>query len=92
LFSSATRRSIGIIPTLQSIGRTDIVFVSFGDFPLASALQPPVTVVDQDPESVGRTAATRLFERIDHPNRRLKRKIVLPVLLIIRGSAEAALP
>jgi LacI family transcriptional regulator len=88
LFSSNARCSIGIIPVLQSIGRADIGLVSFGDFPLASALQPPVTVVDQDPVSVGRTAATRLFERLDHPNRRLKRKIVLPVPLITRGSCR----
>lgn len=88
LFSSNARSSIGIIPALRSIGRADIGFVSFGDFPLASALQPPVTVVDQDPVSVGRTAATRLFERLDHPNRRLKRKIVLPVPLITRGSCR----
>jgi LacI family transcriptional regulator len=88
LFSSNARSSIGIIPALQSIGRTDIAFVSFGDFPLASALQPPISVVDQDPVSVGRAAATRLFERMDHPNRRLKRKIVLPVSLITRGSCR----
>jgi LacI family transcriptional regulator len=86
LFSSNARCSIGMIPALQSIGRVDIDFISFGDFPLASALQPPITVVDQDPGSVGRTAATRLFERLDHPNRRLKRKIVLQVPLITRGS------
>jgi LacI family transcriptional regulator len=88
LFSSNARTSIGMVPALQSVGRTDIGFVSFGDFPLASALQPPITVVDQDPISVGRTAATRLFERLDHPNRRLKRKIVLPVPLIARGSCR----
>jgi LacI family transcriptional regulator len=88
LFSSNARCSIGIIPALQSIGRSDVGFISFGDFPLASALQPPITVVDQDPMSVGRTAATRLFERLDHPNRRLKRKIVLPVPLITRGSCR----
>jgi LacI family transcriptional regulator len=88
LFSSNARCSIGIIPALQSIGRTDVAFISFGDFPLASALQPPITVIDQDPVSVGRTAATRLFERLDHPNRRLRRKIVLPVPLITRGSCQ----
>jgi LacI family transcriptional regulator len=88
LFSSNARSSIEVIPALQSVGRADIGFVSFGDFPLASALRPPVTVVDQDPVSVGRTAATRLFERLDHPDRRLRRKIVLPVPLITRGSCR----
>jgi LacI family transcriptional regulator len=86
LFSSNAWCTLGIIPALQSIGRSDLSLISFGDFPLAAVIQPPVTVIDQDPTSVGRTAATRLFERLDHPNRRLKRRIVLPVPLILRGS------
>jgi LacI family transcriptional regulator len=86
LFSSNARCSISIIPVLQSIDRSDIALVGFGDFPLAASLQPALTVLDQDPIAVGRTAATRLFDRIDHPNRRLKRKTVLPVQLVQRGS------
>jgi LacI family transcriptional regulator len=86
LFSSNAWCTIGIIPALRTAGRSDLPLISFGDFPLATAIQPPLTVIDQDPVSVGRIAATRLFERLDHPNRRLKRKIVLPVPLITRGS------
>jgi LacI family transcriptional regulator len=86
LFSSNAWCTIGIIPALQAIGRSDLPLISFGDFPLAAAIRPPLTVIDQDPMSVGRVAATRLFERLDHPRRRLKRKIVLPVPLIVRGS------
>jgi LacI family transcriptional regulator len=86
LFSSNAWCTIGVIPALQSIGRSDLPLISFGDFPLATAVQPPTTVIDQDPVSVGRTAATRLFERLDHPTRRLNRTIVLPVPLITRGS------
>ena len=89
LFSSNARCTIGIIPALQSAGHSTIPLISFGDFPLAEAIQPPPSVIDQDPVSVGRVAATRLFERIDHPHRRLKRKIVLPVPLIVRGSCCA---
>jgi len=89
LFSSNARCTIGIIPALQAAGHRDIPLISFGDFPLAEAIQPPPSVIDQDPVSLGRVAASRLFERIDHPNRRLKRKIVLPVPLIIRGSCCA---
>jgi LacI family transcriptional regulator len=85
LFSSNARSTIGIIPALQAAGHSAVPLVSFGDFPLAEAILPPPSVIDQDPVSVGRVAATRLFERIDHPNRRLKRTIVLPVPLIIRG-------
>ena len=86
LFSSNARCSVDIVPTLQSLKRTDVAMISFGDFPLASALQPPLTVIDQDPDAIGRLAADRLFERIEHPNRRLKRQIVLPVSLVRRAS------
>jgi LacI family transcriptional regulator len=90
LFSSNARCSFGVVPALQAVGRTDIALISFGDFPLASALQPALTVVDQDPEAVGRLAVDRLFARIDHPTRRLKRRIVLPVSLVRRASCSCA--
>lgn len=86
LFSSNARSSIAVVPALQALGRTDIAFISFGDFPLADALNPTLSVVDQNPNSVGQTAATRLFERLDQPTKRLKRKIVLPVTLVPRAS------
>jgi LacI family transcriptional regulator len=89
LFSSNAWCTIGIIPALQVAGHRTVPLTSFGDFPLAEAIQPPPSVIDQDPVSVGRVAATRLFERIDHPHRRLKRKIVLPVPLIVRGDCCA---
>jgi LacI family transcriptional regulator len=91
VFSSNARCSIGVVPALQSIGRADTALISFGDFPLAEALRPALTVVDQDPVSVGRAAATRLFERLESPDRRLKRKIVLPVSLVIRESCGTSL-
>ncbi len=86
LFSSNARCSVEIVLALQSLKRADVALISFGDFPLASALQPPLTVIDQDPDAIGRLAADRLFERIDHPGRRLKRQMVLPVSLVRRGS------
>lgn len=86
LFSSNARCSQQVVPALQSIGRTDTAVISFGDFPLAGALYPSLTVVDQDPDAVGRAAADRLFERLEHPGRRLRRRIVLPVALVRRAS------
>lgn len=86
IFSSNARSSLGIVPALQSIDRTDVTLISFGDFPLAASLRPALTVVDQDPARVGRVAATRVFERLDHPRKRLKRQIVLPVDLVLRAS------
>jgi LacI family transcriptional regulator len=89
LFSSNARCSLGIVPALQSLDRSDVGLISFGDFPLAGSLRPPLTVVDQDPARLGHVAATRLFERLDRPERRLKRQIVLPVTLVLRGSCAA---
>lgn len=89
VFASNARCTIRIIPALQGAGRGTMPLISFGDFPLANAIQPPPSVIDQDPVAVGRVAATRLFERIDHSGRRLKRKIVLPVSLILRGCCDA---
>jgi LacI family transcriptional regulator len=86
LFSSNALCSIAVVPALQAIGRSDIALISFGDFPLADALDPALSVVDQDPNSLGQVAANRLFERMDHPNKRLKRELVLPVALVLRAS------
>jgi LacI family transcriptional regulator len=86
LFSSNAWCTIGIIPALQAAHQGTIPLISFGDFPLAEAIRPAPSVIDQDPVAVGRVAATRLFERIEHPRRRLKRTIVLPVPLITRES------
>ena len=85
-FSSNARCSIGVVPALQKSGRTDIALVGYGDFPLASALQPALTVIDQNPDALGRAAATRLFQRLDNPDRRRKRRMVLPVRLVLRAS------
>jgi LacI family transcriptional regulator len=90
VFSSNAWSTIGIIPALRAAGHRSVPLISFGDFPLATALEPAPTVVDQDPASVGRAAATRLFERIEHPRRRLRRQIVLPVPLIARASCCAS--
>lgn len=84
IFSADSQSSIAVVPLLHSLRRTDIDFVSFGDFPMAAALDPPVTVLDQNPTSLGRAAAARLFERIDQPGQRRKRQQVLPVELKIR--------
>jgi LacI family transcriptional regulator len=90
VFSSNARVTIAIVTALQALRRKDIGLVGFGDFPTAAALKPAVTVIDQDGDEMGRFAADRLFTRLDHPTRRLRRQTVLPVSLVARASC--ALP
>jgi LacI family transcriptional regulator len=86
IFCADINSTVALIPVLQALGRPDVALVSFGDFPLAASLRPSLTVVDQDPDAIGRFAATRLFERHDHPGREMRRRTVLPVGLIVRAS------
>lgn len=88
IFSSNARCSLGIVPALQAAKRSDVSLISFGDLPLAASLQPALTAVDQDPTRIGTLAATRLFERLDHPGR-TPEQIVLEVGLILRASCRS---
>ena len=92
IFSSNSQGSLALVPELQASGRTELAFVSFGDFPMAAALRPSITVVDQNPEKVGRAAAERLFARIDGLRVSRKRHLVLPVPLVVRDSSPMAAP
>jgi LacI family transcriptional regulator len=88
VFSATTLCTMSLVQALQRAGRTDIAVVGFGDFPMAGALTPPVTVLDQDPARLGRIAVERLVECIENPQAKVRRRTVLPVHLIPRGSGE----
>jgi len=88
IFSSNSRTSVEIIPTLQQLGRTDLAIVGFGDFPMASALQPAVSVVDQNPSRLGRFAAERAVNRLSQSQATFERRTVFDVNLIRRASSR----
>lgn len=85
LFSSNARTTMSLV---HSMGTRRLPLVGFGDFPLADALTPAVTVIDQDPHRLGTLAADRIFVRTEHPRRRLQRANVLDVALVERESCE----
>lgn len=89
VFSANTRCSLRVLPTLHSTGRTDVAFVSFGDFAMAASLAPPVTVVDHSPEAIGRLAADRLLDRMGGDETPV-RTLTAPLHLVPRGSGEVA--
>jgi LacI family transcriptional regulator len=88
VFSSTILCTMSLVLALQRAGRTDIALVGFGDIPMAAALAPAVTVLDQDPAGLGRIAVERLVQRIEDPHTPVRRRTVLPVHLIPRGSGE----
>ncbi len=87
VFSAATRCSLGVVPAMHSLGRTDVALVGFGDFAMADALDPAVTVVDHSGAAVGREAAARLLRRIQEPELPVT-TVDVPVALLERGSGE----
>jgi LacI family transcriptional regulator len=87
ILSATTRASLGAVPALHAAGRTDLALVAFGDFPMADALRPAVTVVDHPGSEVGRVAAARLLARLRDPGLPAER-IRVPSALIERGSGE----
>ena len=87
ILSATTRASLGAVPALHAAGRTDLALVAFGDFPMADALRPAVTVVDHPGPEIGRVAAARLLARLGQPGLPVER-IQVPARLIERGSGE----
>jgi LacI family transcriptional regulator len=90
LFLSNARISMACVPAIQQLGLHRLAFLGFGDFPLADSLCPPVTVIDQNPSELGRQAIERIIDRIESPQRRFRRRNVLTVELIVRGSCSPA--
>jgi LacI family transcriptional regulator len=88
VFSSNILCTMALVQALHQAERTDIAVVGFGDFPMAAALSPAVTVVDQDAARLGHVAVERLLQRIEDPLGEPRRRTVLPVRLIPRGSGE----
>ena len=87
ILSATTRASLGVVPALHAARRTDIALVSFGDFPMADALSPAITVVDHPGQEIGRAAAARLLARLGQPALGVER-IQVPARIIERGSGE----
>lgn len=91
LFASNDVVTMGVIDGLHGSkpARRDVALVGFDEFDLADKLNPPVTVVVQDPAAIGATAAQLLFGRIAG-DASPPREIVLLTRLVARGSGEIA--
>ncbi|MFC4032304.1 LacI family DNA-binding transcriptional regulator [Streptomyces polygonati] len=85
VFTSNDLITLGVLDGLER--PTPMAIVGFDDLPLADRLNPPLTVVSQDPLALGWTAASLLFSRIEGiPS--APRDVVLLTHLIVRSSGE----
>jgi LacI family transcriptional regulator len=86
IFTGNNRVTVTVIRVLAEHPRR-VALIGFDDLELADLLKPGVTVVAQDAAALGRTAAERLFRRLDGSPPAPER-IELPTRLIARGSGE----
>lgn len=87
IFAAQNLISIGVIGALHSLGlEHTIAMIGFDDLVMAEVLTPTVSIVDQDAALLGRTAAKRLFARLDGDTSP-PTVYRLPTRLIIRESS-----
>ncbi len=92
LFTAQNLVTIGALLALRRMGRQhEVALVGFDDFMLADLLDPPVTVVAQDPHAIGRLAAEQLFRRTAGDASPYS-TVVVETRLIPRGSGEIPPP
>jgi LacI family transcriptional regulator len=89
-FTSNTLATRYVFSALLQLGikiPTEAALAGFDDFDLAEVTSPPLTVVRQPAEEMGRVAANQLFERIESGEpRRSGNRVVLPVEIVLRRS------
>ena len=64
----------------------DISFAGYDGIPLTQALTPKLTTIRQDTDQIGRLAATRIIDLIDHPSTATRMPAILPVRFMEGGT------
>ncbi len=91
IFAANNLACMGVVTALARAARRDIAVVGFDDFSFADLLEPGVSVVAQDAELLGATAARLVLARMDG-DATPTRTTVLATELVVRGSGELAAP
>jgi LacI family transcriptional regulator len=88
LFTAQNLVTTGALRGLRQLGlQHRVALVGFDDVQLADQLDPPVSVVAQDPSGLGRSAARLLLARLDGGEGPFEH-VVVPTRLVVRGSGE----
>jgi LacI family transcriptional regulator len=92
VFAAQNLVTVGALRALHARGlQHRVALVGFDDVELGDLLDPPVSVVAQDPELVGTLAARRLFERLGGLTAPAS-SLVVATALLARGSGELPPP
>jgi LacI family transcriptional regulator len=86
LVTGNNRVTVAMLRAVRRLG-TSVAYVGYDDFELADLLEPPVTVVHQDPGAMGRAAAQQLFARV-HGDDSPPRSVTVPTRLVVRASGD----
>lgn len=89
-FASNTLATRYVLAALLNLGvkiPNDLAFAGFDDFDLADLTSPPLTVVRQPDQEMGRVATNLLFDRIERGELpQTGNRIILPVEIVLRRS------
>lgn len=85
LVTGNNRVTLAVLRAMRQLG-ADFALVGYDDFELADFLEPPVTVIHQDPSALGQRAVQQIFARLDG-DASPPRTLVVPTRLIVRGSS-----
>jgi LacI family transcriptional regulator, galactose operon repressor len=88
LFTGQNMITIGAFRALRRLGlHQRVALIGFDDILLADLLEPGISVIAQDPATIGRTAAELLFRRLDGDRSPSQHPLVL-TRMVARGSGE----
>ncbi|MET0864271.1 MAG: LacI family DNA-binding transcriptional regulator [Nakamurella sp.] len=87
VFAASNMCSVGVVGALHRRNlQRSVAVVGFDDIPLATVIDPPLSVVNQDPEAIGRLAALEIFRWLH--GAAPTGDVLVPVQFIARGSGE----
>lgn len=89
IFTSNSMLTAGAFQAIRDSGLrvpNDVAIVGFDETTWGALVEPPITLIAQPTEEIGRTATELLFQRIEEPKRSPK-TVTLKGTLIARGSS-----
>jgi len=92
IFTSNSLLTAGVFQGIRDSGLKipdDVALVGFDETTWGALVDPPITVIAQPTEEIGRTATELLFQRIEEPTR-FPKTVILKGVLIIRGSSASS--